>query len=82
VGELTGSSTSQLLTFSLPGGIITRVGTKRSAYSDGTEWNGIGNLPTLPVQPTVTAPQARRAPVLEAALRALSAPARHSEVQT
>lgn len=72
VGEATGGSTGQPLAFSLPGGIMARVCTKRDAYPDGTEWNGIGILPTVPVRPTVAALQAGRDPVLEAALRYLS----------
>lgn len=75
VGEATGGSTGQPLAFSLPGGIMARVCTKRDAYPDGTEWNGLGILPTLPVRPTVAALQAGRDPVLEAALRKLGAPA-------
>lgn len=74
VGEPTGGSTGQPLAFALPGGIMARVCTKRDAYPDGTEWNGIGILPTVPVRPTVAALQAGRDPVLEAALRALGAP--------
>lgn len=73
VGEPTGGSTGQPLVFALPGGLMARVCTKRDAYPDGTEWNGIGILPTLPVRPTVAALQAGRDPVLEAALRALGA---------
>ena len=76
VGEATGGSTGQPLAFSLPGGIMARVCTKRDAYPDGTEWNGIGILPTVPVRPTVAALQAGRDPVLEAALRTLGAAGR------
>lgn len=72
VGEPTGGSTGQPLAFSLPGGIMARVCTKRDAYPDGTEWNGIGILPTVPVRPTVAALQAGRDLGLEAALRALT----------
>ncbi len=72
VGEATGGSTGQPLAFGLPGGLMARVCTKRDAYPDGTEWNGIGILPTVPVRPTVAALQAGRDPVLEAALRYLS----------
>jgi carboxyl-terminal processing protease len=80
VGEPTGGSTGQPLAFPLPGGIMARVCTKRDAYPDGTEWNGIGILPTVPAHPTVAALQAGHDPVLEAALRALSGsakPAKH-----
>lgn len=79
VGEPTGGSTGQPLAFGLPGGIIARVCTKRDRYPDGTEWNGIGILPTVPVHPTVAALQAGRDPVLEAALSALGASAKSNE---
>lgn len=83
VGEPTGGSTGQPLVFSLPGGIMARVCTKRDAYPDGTEWNGIGILPTVPVRPTVAALQAGQDPVLEAALRALRVgPARTKAVSS
>ena len=73
VGEPTGGSTGQPLAFAVPGGIMARVCTKRDAYPDGTEWNGIGIQPTVPVHPTVTALQAGQDPVLAAALRYLGA---------
>ncbi|MGI4875622.1 MAG: S41 family peptidase [Janthinobacterium lividum] len=76
VGEPTGGSTGQPLAFALPGGIMARVCTKRDAYPDGTEWNGIGILPTVPVRPTVAALQAGQDPVLAAALRYVSGLAR------
>ena len=69
VGEPTGGSTGQPLAFGLPGGIMARVCTKRDAYPDGTEWNGIGILPTLVAHPIVAAFQAGQDPVLAAALR-------------
>ncbi|MGI4736520.1 MAG: S41 family peptidase [Janthinobacterium lividum] len=72
VGEPTGGSTGQPLAFALPGGIMARVCTKRDAYPDGTEWNGIGIQPTVPVRPTVAALQAGQDPVLAAALRYVS----------
>ena len=79
VGEPTGGSTGQPFAFAVPGGIMARVCTKRDAYPDGTEWNGVGILPTVPVRPTVAALQAGRDPVLEAALRALSAPGKRTK---
>jgi carboxyl-terminal processing protease len=69
VGEPTGGSTGQPLAFSLPGGIMARVCTKRDAYPDGTEWNAIGIQPTVPKRPTVAELQAGRDSVLEAALQ-------------
>ena len=74
VGEPTGGSTGQPLSFALPGGIMARVCTKRDAYPDGTEWNGQGIQPTLLVRPTVAALAAGQDPVLAAALRQLHAP--------
>jgi C-terminal processing protease CtpA/Prc len=71
VGEPTGGSTGQPFAFAVPGGIMARVCTKRDAYPDGTEWNGIGIQPTVPAHPTVTALQAGQDPVLAAALRYL-----------
>ena len=71
VGEPTGGSTGQPLSFALPGGIMARVCTKRDAYPDGTEWNGQGIQPTLLVRPTVAALAAGEDPVLAAALRQL-----------
>lgn len=73
IGEPTGGSTGQPLNFSLPGGVMARVCTKRDMYPDGTEWNGIGIQPTMLVKPTVADVQAGRDTVLEAALTHLGA---------
>lgn len=75
VGEPTGGSTGQPLSFSLPGGLMARVCTKRDTYPDGTEWNGQGILPTLAARPTVAALQTGKDPVLAAALHYLAKPA-------
>lgn len=72
IGEPTGGSTGQPLTFSLPGGVMARVCTKRDMYPDGTEWVGKGIQPTLLVKPTAADMQAGRDPVLDAALRQLT----------
>ena len=74
IGEPTGGSTGQPLSFALPGGLMARVCTKRDTYPDGTEWNGQGIQPTLVVHPTVAALQAGKDPALEAALHYLTAP--------
>lgn len=73
IGESTGGSTGQPLAFSLPGGVMARVCTKRDMYPDGTEWNGKGIHPGVLVRPTVVDLQAGRDTVLEAALSHLGA---------
>lgn len=68
IGEPTGGSTGQPLTFALPGGVTARVCTKRDMYPDGTEWNAKGIKPQVLVKPTVADWKAGRDTVLEAAL--------------
>ena len=71
VGEPTGGSTGQPLTFSLPGGVMARVCTKRDMYPDGTEWNAKGIQPNVFVKPTISDFQAGKDTVLDAALALL-----------
>jgi C-terminal processing protease CtpA/Prc len=71
IGEPTGGSTGQPLSFSLPGGIMARVCTKRDAYPDGTDWIGKGIQPDIVVKQTAADFQAGRDTVLEAALTEL-----------
>jgi C-terminal processing protease CtpA/Prc len=73
IGEPTGGSTGQPLAFSLPGGVMARVCTKRDMYPDGTEWNAKGIQPTILVRPTLADYQSGRDTVLEAALLQLGA---------
>ncbi len=68
IGEPTGGSTGQPLSFALPGGVMARVCTKRDMYPDGTEWNAKGIQPQVLVRPTVADWKAGRDTVLEAAL--------------
>jgi C-terminal processing protease CtpA/Prc len=68
IGEPTGGSTGQPLTFKLPGGGSARVCTRHSAYPDGKEYVGIGIQPNKLVTPTVADVRANRDAVLEAAL--------------
>ncbi|GAB4010073.1 hypothetical protein GCM10028808_20150 [Spirosoma migulaei] len=68
IGEPTGGSTGQPLAFSLPGGVMARVCTKRDMYPDGTEWNAKGIQPAVLVKPTAADWQAGRDTVLETAL--------------
>lgn len=53
IGEPTGGSTGQPLSFTLPGGGSARVCTKRDSYADGTEFVGVGIQPDIVVKPTV-----------------------------
>jgi C-terminal processing protease CtpA/Prc len=73
IGEPTGGSTGQPLAFSLPGGVMARVCTKRDMYPDGTEWNAKGIQPAILVKPTLADSQSGRDTVLEAALVHLGA---------
>jgi C-terminal processing protease CtpA/Prc len=68
MGEPTGGSTGQPLTFKLPGGGWGRVCTRHSAYPDGKEFIGIGVQPNKVVTPTIADVCANRDTVLEAAL--------------
>ena len=71
VGEATGGSTGQPLSFAVPGGIMARVCAKRDTYPNGEEWIGIGIMPDIEVHPKVADLQAGRDTVLEAALEYL-----------
>jgi C-terminal processing protease CtpA/Prc len=54
VGETTGGSTGQPLTFKLPGGGAARICTKADAYPDGRAFEGIGIPPQVQVSPSVS----------------------------
>lgn len=71
IGEPTGGSSGQPLSFELPGGGRARVCTKRDAYADGREFIGVGVQPQVLVRPTVRDVRAGRDTVLEAALKQL-----------
>ncbi len=49
VGEPTGGSTGQPLSFDLPGGGTARICTKHDSFADGTEFVGVGVQPDIPV---------------------------------
>lgn len=68
VGEPTGGSTGQPLSFALPGGGSARVCTKRDTYPDGRDWIGVGIQPDVLVRPTVEDVRGGRDTVLERAL--------------
>ena len=71
VGEPTGGSTGQPLSFDLPGGGTARVCTKYDSYADGTEFVGVGVQPDLPVHLSRADVIIGQDSVLEAALAEL-----------
>jgi carboxyl-terminal processing protease len=68
VGETSGGSSGQALSFLLPGGIQGRVEYEKCYYPIGTPFGGIGVHPDIRVSPTVEDIQAGRDPVLDAAI--------------
>lgn len=68
VGEPSGGSTGQPLSFQLPGGGSARVCTKRDTFPDGTEWVGKGIDPDILVRPTFAEVRAGTDTVLERAV--------------
>jgi C-terminal processing protease CtpA/Prc len=71
VGEATGGSTGQPLSFPLPGGGSARVCSKRDTYPDGKAFVGVGVQPTQAVTPKAEDLRVGRDTVLEAALQLL-----------
>ena len=71
VGEASGGSTGQPLSFTLPGGIQARVCTKHDSFPDGREFVGAGVQPTIAVHNTVDDVRAGRDAVLERAVSEL-----------
>lgn len=67
IGEPTGGSTGQPLSFALPGGGYARVCSKHDQYPDGKEFVGVGVQPNVLVHPTVSDFRADRDTVLLAA---------------
>ena len=68
VGEPTGGSTGQPLSFPLPGGGRARVCTKHDLYPDGREFVGIGVQPQVVVRQTLADFRAGKDTVLERAV--------------
>jgi carboxyl-terminal processing protease len=68
IGEPSGGSTGQPLSFILPGGGTGRVCTKKDTFPDGAEWVGKGIDPDILVHPTLAAVQAGKDAVLDRAL--------------
>jgi carboxyl-terminal processing protease len=71
VGEPTGGSTGQPMSFALPGGGGARICVKRDAYPDGKEFVGIGILPNVAASPKISDFVSGKDSVLETALREL-----------
>lgn len=71
IGEPTGGSTGQPLSFPLPGGGSARVCSKQNLYPDGRQFVGVGIQPQIFVRPTVAGFRAGRDTVLEKALEYL-----------
>ncbi|GGF18092.1 S41 family peptidase [Hymenobacter cavernae] len=71
IGEPTGGSTGQPLLFSLPGGGMARICTKRDTYPNGKEFVGVGVQPQVMVHPTMRDIRSGRDTILEAALKQL-----------
>jgi C-terminal processing protease CtpA/Prc len=67
LGEPTGGSTGQPLSFRLPGGGSGRVCTLQTRYADGREFVGVGVQPKIRVTPTVADFRAGKDTVLESA---------------
>lgn len=72
LGQRTGGSTGQPLTFDLPGGGKGRVCAKRNTFLDGREFVDVGIDPDIEVDTTVADIRAGRDPQIERAAQVLS----------
>lgn len=71
IGSPTFGSTGQPYHFFLPGGGLARVCTKQDTYPDGTEFVGIGIIPDIPVEQTLSDYMNNVDTVLESAIQFL-----------
>lgn len=71
VGELTGGSTGQPVSFTLPGGGRARICSKRDTYPDGKKFVGIGILPDVQASAKIADFTDSKDSVLDTALREL-----------
>ncbi|HEX8314507.1 MAG TPA: S41 family peptidase [Flavisolibacter sp.] len=71
IGEPSGGSTGQPVFFTLPGGGVGYVCSKRDFFSDGTEFVGVGIQPDVVVHPTAKSIAEGKDDVLEAAIKYL-----------
>jgi C-terminal processing protease CtpA/Prc len=76
VGSPTAGANGQITTVSLPGGLTVGFTGQEVTWPDGRQLQRIGLVPDVRAAPTVAGIRAGRDEVLEAALRALRAPAR------
>jgi C-terminal processing protease CtpA/Prc len=53
IGQPTGGSTGQPVSFDLPGGGTARVCGKRDSYPNGKEFVGVGIIPDIVIMPTI-----------------------------
>ena len=72
IGEPTGGSTGQPLSFPLPGGGSARICTKHDSFADGTDFVGVGVQPDVPVHLSRQVVIMDKDPVLQAAVDSLN----------
>ena len=78
VGDTTFGSSGQPRLLAFGGGMRARVSTRREFFPDGTEFEGVGIAPDVPVSPTLAALREGRDPALDTAIALLRAPARQA----
>jgi carboxyl-terminal processing protease len=72
IGQRTGGSTGQPITFELPEGGKMRICTKRDMYPNGKEFVGIGVIPDIEINETIESIQKNKDIVLEKAVEILN----------
>jgi C-terminal processing protease CtpA/Prc len=69
IGEPSGGSTGQPVFFTLPGGGMGAICSKRDYFSDGTEFIGVGIQPDVVVHPTAKSIALGKDDALDAAVQ-------------
>lgn len=72
IGQTTGGSTGQPISFNLPGGGSARICSKHDAYPDGKEFVGVGIAPDVMVTKTIKDLWSGKDAALEKALQSLN----------
>ncbi|AIN74044.1 hypothetical protein O8E88_001371 [Flavobacterium psychrophilum] len=72
IGQRTGGSTGQPISFDLPEGGKMRICTKRDMYPDGKEFVGIGIIPDIEINETIESIQKGKDIVLEKAIEVIN----------